>query len=297
MSLSVFMIFLLISGCIEKKDSVPPSISFRADSIFTNSDRIIAIGAQVKIGITAAGGDAAITNFIVTMTTENGSERAVDSGLYSYFMNYEKTIFYGAEKFEKWSFTVRDKNGKSASASVTLIRDSTSTFGQITYLTSIIMGAQQNNLHGHFLSLPGGKLYFSDSASTVQQYIYMLAYYGDILSPPTEFTLSSPNETDAPSFYSLLSLWNIPKNEIHYKADSLSISTQEFDGAKNDSLIISNYTGATTGKRKFKSARAGYIIPFQITAGNLSGKKGLIKVKSVNNGITGSMELEIKIQK
>ena len=287
---------LLISGCGEKKDSVPPSISFKTDNAFTYSDRIVAIGGQVKIGIIATAGDAAITNFIVTMTTENGSEKSVDSGLYSNFMNYEKTIFYGAEKFEKWSFTVRDKNGKSASVSITLSRDSTSTFGQINYFSSIILGAQQNNLYGHFLSLPEGKLYFSDSASSVQQKIYMLTYYGDILSPPTEFTLSSPNETDAPLFYSLLSSWNIPKNEIRYKADSLSISTTEFDGAKNDSLIISNYTGVTSGKRKFKSTRAGYVIPFQVTAGNLSGKKGLIKVKSVSNGTAGSVELEMKIQ-
>jgi len=287
----------ILTNCNEDKDPAPASISLQKGGIYTDSDLTVSTGDQVHIKFEAIAGDGAITNLIITMTTDLGSEKALDSGLYSNSFVYEKAITYGAENFEKWTFTVRDKNGKTSAVSLTLTKDSHSVFGQITNFPSVLLGAHLNTLYGHFFSFADGKIYFADSATAKQDKIYLITYFGDILSPPTEFTLSSPGESDASSFYPLMTTWNLPKNEIRYKADSVSISPAEFDASTNDSLIISNYTGSTSGKRKFKAARAGFVIPFQIVSGPLSGKKGLMKVKSVNGTTNGTIELAIKIQK
>jgi hypothetical protein len=43
--------------------------------------------------------------------------------------------------------------------------------------------------------------------------------------------------------------------------------------------------------------RAGYVIPFQVTNGQSAGKRGLIKIRSMQNGLEGSIIAEIKVQK
>ena len=88
----------------------------------------------------------------------------------------------------------------------------------------------------------------------------------------------------------------ILQNNGTKKGSIMSQHNDEFDNAYNDSLIIANYTSATVGKRKFKSCRPGYVIPFEITAGALSGKRGLIKIISINGQDTGFMEFALKIQ-
>jgi hypothetical protein len=95
----------------------------------------------------------------------------------------------------------------------------------------------------------------------------------------------------------MISNWTLPYNETRYKPDSLSISHEAFDAAYNDSLIITNYTSATTGKRKFKIVRTGYIIPFMVTIGPATGKRGLIKINSMVDGPDGYMVADIKVQK
>ena len=294
--LGFLMIFLVI-GCKDKSDPLPPAIHFKNAGGYLDSNCTAAIGRNFKLGIIAIAGDEAITNLIITVTTDKGSGKALDSGLYTHLLNLDKTITYGAEAYEKWTFTVRDKNGKTAAVSFVLTRDSNSGFGKITYYPSITLGAQNNPADGHFLFLPSGKTAFIDSSTSHQAETYMAAYFGESLSPPTSMTFSSPGETDLPSFYSAISGWNLPRNEIRYKADSLTVSNSEFDACSNDSLIISNYTATAAGKRKFKWVQAGYVIPFQVMAGSLAGKRGLIRVKSLVSGNNGKIVFDIKIQK
>jgi len=260
-------------------------------------DQTEPIGSQLKTAIIAEAGGAAITNFVITLKTGNGTETALDSGLYSKGLTYTKTFTYESSDYETWTYKVTDKNGKTASVSFTLTKDTSSTYGSIIYYPSIILGCQDDTIYGNFMGLPDGHVYSYDSASSAQQQIYLAAYYGNILNPPLNFTFSSPGETDIPTFYPEISSWTIPKNEIRFKADSLSISPAMFDASTNDSIIISNYTSATTGKRKFKNALPGYVIPFQITAGALSGKKGLIKVIAINGAVAGHIEFAMKIQR
>ena len=286
-----------VSACKKENNQSPPSLHLIAESGYISDSAVVAIGFTYTIGIMSNKGDAAITNLVVTLTTENGTETALDSGMYSDDFSYSRSIAYGASRFEKWSFFTRDKNGKSATTSITILKDSTSAFGPITLYSSVVLGTQNNLDYNSFFSLSGGISYTKSDADSNQTDINIITYFGDLLVPSTEFTLSSPGESDVTLFYPFISNWALPRNETRYKPDSLSINAEAFNKAYNDSIIITNYTSATIGKRKFKVVRAGYVIPFQISAGPNAGKRGLISIKSLQNDPGGYVIADIKVQK
>jgi hypothetical protein len=296
-SIFLFSILLFAYACKKETDKKPPALQLISENGFVTDSTVVPIGFPYRIGITAGKGEAAITNLVVTLTTENGMETALDSGMYSNDFTYTRSISYGASKFEKWSFTLRDKNGKSANTSITILKDETSVFGPITTYSSVKLSAQDDAGGNSFFSVTNGSLYSQLTAKANQSDINLITYFGDKLVPPTEFTLSSPGESDVATFYPMIAGWATPKNETRYKPDSLSILPVAFDAAYNDSLIITNYTSATIGKRKFKIVRAGYVIPFQVTIGPSSGKRGLIKIKSIQEGTGGHIIADIKVQK
>lgn len=293
----LFAILALVYSCKKDTDKKSPTLHLITQSGYVADSTIVPIGFPFRIGIDAENGDAAITNLVVTLTTENGMETALDSGMYSSDFSYARNVSYGASRFEKWEFMIRDKNGKSASTSITILKDINSAFGLITTFSSVKLSAQSDAAGNSFFSVTKGQLYSQQNANTSQSEINIITYYGDLLAPSTEFTLSSPGESDVSTFYPMITDWLIPKNETRYKPDSLSISLGAFDSAYNDSLIITNYTSATIGKRKFKIVRAGYVIPFQLTLGPEPGKRGLIKIKSIQEGTGGHIIADIKIQK
>jgi len=296
-SILTFALMLAILACKKETDKQPPTIQLITESGFTSDSTVVPIGFSFKIGINAGKGDAAITNLVITLTTENGIETALDSGMYSDDFRYTRNISYGASKFEKWEFMLRDKNGKSANTSVTIFKDETSAFGPITTYSSVKLSAQDDVSGNSFFSVVKGGLYSQQNAEANQSDINIITYFGDLLSPSTEFTLSSPGESDVATFYPMMANWATPRNETRYKPDSLSISQQAFDAAFNDSLIITNYTSATIGKRKFKIVRAGYVIPFQVTIGPAAGKRGLMRITSIQSDISGHIVADIKVQK
>jgi hypothetical protein len=294
----LFIVMLLsVYACKKDSDEVPPTLQLNTGSGYISDSTVVAIGFPYKIGIIARKGDAAITNLVVTLTTENGTETALDSGMYSNDLSYTRSISYGASRFEKWSFMIRDKNGKSANSSITILKDLTSAFGPITTYSAVTLAAQNNILGNPFFSIAKGISFSQQNGDANQSDINIITYFGNLLVPSTEFTFSSPGESDVTTFYASIANWATPKNETRYKPDSLSISQVAFDAAYNDSLIITNYTSATIGKRKFKIVRAGYVIPFQVTIGPEAGKRGLIRIKSLQNGLDGHIVADIKVQK
>jgi len=293
----LFALLLFVYACKKDSDKKTPTLQIITQNGYIADSTVVAIGFPYKIGIHAGKGDAAITNLVVTLTTENGMETALDSGMYSNDFSYTRSVSYGASKFEKWEFIIRDKNGKSAKTTLTILKDVTSAFGTITTYSSIKLSAQADAAGNAFFSVAKGILYSEQNADANQSDINIITYFGDLLAPSTEFTLSSPGESDVVTFYPMITNWATPKNETRYKPDSLSISQGAFDAAYNDSLIITNYTSATVGKRKFKIVRAGYVIPFQVTIGPSSGKRGLIKIKSMQEGTGGYIIADIKVQK
>lgn len=297
--LSVWLLtaVFILSACTDESNHLPPVIQLIEGEGFISDSLTVPIGFPGKIGLKVTKGDAAITNLVITLTTDNGTETALDSGMYSKDFMYTFKISYGATRFEKWTFTLRDKNGMSAATSLILWKDSSSAFGPILFYPSVKLVTQNYALSGSFFSFSDGTVFTTQNAEANQSSINLITYWGDKVSPETGFTLSSPGESDVTAYFPFIANWSVPYNETRYKSDSLSISTEEFDRAYNDSLIISNYTSATVGKRKSKMVRQGYVIPFQVTVGEPAGKKGLVKIISMQNSPDGYIVADIKVQK
>jgi len=116
-------------------------------------------------------------------------------------------------------------------------------------------------------------------------------YYVDVTPSPT---FSSAGETGGgiTEYYPTISQWttkNYTKWDI--SVDSNPVPVSDFDACHNDSLLIVRYDDVW-GKRKFKWANAGDVIPFLTTA----GKKGMIQVISVENDPAGTITFAMKIQ-
>ncbi|NVO03136.1 MAG: hypothetical protein HXX09_10605 [Bacteroidetes bacterium] len=292
----IFFLGVFFIGCKKDPEKIPPTISFKTGS-FTPNSAIVEIGGQLFFGIQAAGNTAEITNFTIKKVLENGTAITVmDTALYSMNLDLNKIFYQNVENKVTWVFSVMDRDRLTAEISLVVYKDPNSSFGGIYYFPSVILGYQNNATYGHFANPNTGNVYFADSATANQNKIDFLCYYilSDGLPSPC---LSSPGEidnfsTEAQTYYPYLTSWTTKNYTLwDISVDNTPISTTSFDNAQNDSLLIVSYHDVW-GKKKFKWATTGKIIPF-ITA---AGKKGLVKVKSADLVDNGKIELAIKIQ-
>jgi len=136
-----------------------------------------------------------------------------------------------------------------------IAKDSSSTFGDINYFSSVELGAQ-NNAVGNFFSLSEDSVYSLNSAYENQNTID-LCYYYDFIDTD-ENTIASPGANIDNSVFpgtSGLSNWAIRKTS---RFKTANITEQDFMNATNDSLLIVVY-GQSDGNRKAKNLQSGNI--------------------------------------
>lgn len=290
------IMILVFASCEKDEERKPPSISLMNGLEYTADGSVVEIGRPLKFGIEAAGDGANITNFTIKILSAGETRTVLDSGLNSPQFTVNEIFYQGVEDTAEWVFTVMDKNRLKASTSLMIYKDPNSAFGGIRHYPSVVMGMDENDQIGHFFTPSTGKEWMIDSAAMNQELIDLLVYFkmsedsGVLLPSPT---FSSPGETEngAFEFYPGLADWstlNYTKYDI--RADN-GVTGEAFDAAHNDSLLIVSYDDVW-GKRRYKWAHAGTIIPF-MTAG---GKKGLIRVLQADTVATGIIEFEMKIQ-
>ena len=285
------------AGCKDDEEKLPPVISFKTGGSYTPDGAVVMVGHKLLFGIQATAGSADITNFTIKKVLDNGQViTVVDSGIYAGQLDLNKLLYQNVEPRVTWTFAVVDRNRLSAEISMVVYKDPNSTFGGIYYYPSIRLGYQNNPVYGHFASLLNGGVFSNDSATQTCSQVDLLTYYivSDGLPSPV---LSSPGEMDngsveAQTYYPFISSWN-PRNFTLWdiSVDDTPITIDAFDQAQNDSLLIVSYH-EVWGKKKFRWATTGKIIPFQ-TAG---GKKGLVKVNHADLTDNGGIEIAVKIQ-
>ena len=296
----VFSTGMFFNSCKPEPEPQPPTITLVFDQDMTSEGDTLSIGAPLKFKIITTGIDANITNFTVKKVFDGEEKTVMDSGLNSTGFTLNKTFFQGVEETVEWTFTVMDRNRNQATASITVIKDPNSQFGGIIEYPQITIGYQQNSSIGNFFLPSTGEIYFQDSATIFQSYVDVLAYFNyrednAILLPSP--TLSSPGEEVVANtelytdYYPFLVNWttrNYTKYDI--RADN-GASALDFENAHNDSLLIVSYDDVW-GKKKYKWANTGLIIPFQ----NAAGKKGLLKIIDSDTTENGSITFAMKIQ-
>jgi len=289
----IFMLLAVALSCSKDETTSPPSISLLNGTGYTPAGSVVAVGRSLRFGISASAGSANITNLVVKKMMPDGSVKVVlDSGLNSTGFTVNETFYQGVEDTARWTFQVMDKSRQFATTAVTLYKDPASAWGGIYEYLSIVMGYQNCTTHGQFLVPSTGKVFFADSATMNQTLIDIITYYyvDDTPSP----TFSSAGETGGgiTEYYPVIGQWttkNYTKWDVSVDADPIPVSA--FDACHNDSLMIVGYDDVW-GKRKFKWADPGDVIPF-LTA---SGKKGMIRVLSADHDPAGIITFSMKIQ-
>jgi hypothetical protein len=292
--LGSLMLSLIAVSCKKDENPVPPTISLLSGNEYTAAGAVVMVGGKLRFGITAAGPDANITNLVVKKIMPDGSVKVVlDSGLNTPAFSVNKTFYQNVEDEARWTFQVMDKNRQFATTAITIYKDPASAWGGIFEYNAIVMGFQNNTTYGHFLIPSTGKVYFADTAFLNQTLIDIVTYYYDDGGIPSP-TFSSPAETGGgiTEYYPVIDSWsskNYTKWDI--SVDTEPVPVAAFDACHNDSLLIVTYDDVW-GKRKFKYAYPGVVIPF-LTA---SGKKGLVRVITADNDPAGAITFSLKIQ-
>lgn len=296
--LNLFLVVLIsfsLYNCAKDELKLPPAISLKIGTQYTKNNAVVMVGHELRFGIQARGSSANITNFTIKKLLDNGKVITVmDTGLNSMSLDIDKIFYQNIEEKATWQFTVMDRNRMSSQTSLIIYKDSNSKFGGIFEYPSIKMGYQNNTVYGHFLDPNTGLVYSNDSATNHQDKIDILTYYVEDGTPSP--VISSPGEMDnssveAQTFYPFIENWKRNYTKMDISVDNNPISASTFDNAHNDSLLIVSYHDVW-GKKKFKWAITGTVIPFLTKA----GKKGLIKVINAESTDNGTIEFAIKIQ-
>lgn len=292
--LGSLMLSFIATSCQKDENPVPPAISLLSGDEYTAPGAVVVVGGKLRFGITATGPDANITNLVVKKIMPDGSVKVVlDSGLNTPAFSVNKTFYQNVEDEARWTFQVMDKNRQFATTAITIYKDPASAWGGIFEYNNIVMGFQNNTTHGHFLVPSTGKVYFADTAFLHQALIDIVTYYYDDGGIPSP-TFSSPAETGGgiTEYYPVIDSWsnkNYTKWDI--SVDTEPVPVAAFDACHNDSLLIVTYDDVW-GKRKFKYAYPGVVIPFLTAA----GKKGLVRVITADNDPAGAITFSLKIQ-
>lgn len=279
------LLLVAISCKKETESNSPPKLSMISDSGYITKDTSLPVGARIKIGVEAIAGAHNVTFLQVSCNT--GEKRILlDSGMNCASFKYDLSVIKSVSQQEKWTFLVMDKDRNKDSISITFNRSASNNYGSINTYSAIELGAQSNTTSGSFLSLTSGNSYNLSEAFLNQALIDLIYYYG-----PYNATLSSPNESEAPTFFTGtegISNWLV-KNETRY--DTTLITPYQFDRAANDSLLLSAYEPAS-GKRKAKYVTEGSVYSFT----SQTGRIGLLKVLKIEPGAEGYMQFSVKIQ-
>lgn len=271
----------------EKTDYPPPLIHFISDEGFVYKDTTLKLGESFTIGVNANNSNVNLTNFIIRVESDV-IETYLDSGMNTPTLNFVRTLTKGIKDTEKWSFIIRDRDGKSSEVSLNILKDTSSTFSNILYHPGIELGAQNSSL-AEFYSIADDSVYFLNIAFEKQDKID-LCYYYDFIETD-ENTIASPGANIDASVYpgdNGLANWTTQRTTRYKVAD---ISEDEFFNATNDSLLIAAY-GQSDGNRKAKNLQNGNIFSFK----NEDDKIGIFLVNSVEGTDSGKINISIKIQ-
>jgi hypothetical protein len=292
--LAFLLLVILFSACKKDAKILPPSIILLSGPPYTADGSVIAVGHPILFGIRATSGSANITNLVVKKIIPDGSVKVVlDSGMNTTGFTLERTFYQNVEDTARWTFQLMDRNRLFATTALTLYKDPNSTWGGIFEYNSLTMGYQGSTEFGQFLDPSTGHVYFSDTASLYPAIIHIITYYfvdEELPSP----TFSSAGELGGgiTEYYPVIESWPV-KNYTKWdiSVDSDPVSAAAYESCHNDSLLIVSYD-EVWGKRKFKWADPGDIIPFMTS----TGKKGLIRVLSADHNPSGKIIFSMKIQ-
>jgi hypothetical protein len=292
--LFVFMSLMISCSGDEQITDQYPFILMKNGIEFTMNGARVPVGGQMKFGLSAVGGGAAITNLRVKRILQQETIVELDKGVFIASGGIDTTLTYvksDAEE-ETWNFFIMNENRDTSSVYLTVYKGDGSAYGEIFYYPSIILGYPSNNQYPNFLDLSSGTAYTQANVAGHEQEIDLAAFYYVTSGLPSP-TLTCPAYPSAQTYYPVFNGWPVKNSTTYdYKtSDNNLVSIEQFDAAVNDSLLVAGYKPQNvSGLCKYCST--GKVIPFKTTG----GKYGMVKVIRADEQEGGSIEIAVKIQ-
>lgn len=286
LGIGVAALALFFNSCSDTTHPAP-TITFDNDSI------VLAAGdssATLTGTINAEAGLDQVTVYKVTSSSEtqvgstyssfkSGDITTTDDINY----NFRITVSDITENMSIKISTI-DKDKQTASKSIKVYVTPASG-NQINEFTAVMMGAQSNTSAGSTASLTTGKVYTisGGNAKSNSASVDIVYYYGS-----KNAALYSPSQSDIQNVtaYGITS-WSTINNT---KLSMSSISSSTFDAITDDSGISS---AGTPSSDVVPDLAVNDVVVFQTA----SGKMGVFKVTNVQTGSTGSITIDVKVQK
>jgi hypothetical protein len=273
----------LFISCSPDEDALPPSLNITSDN------PVVAVpNSVITIAWRADAGDAKLATF----TIKEGNVAILDEDNIDWnnfeIASADNESYVGSANVRvgtaatEFSLIVTDKDGKEASATVTVTIDNTAGDPIYTY-SARLMGAQSNLTLGSYLNANSGEVLKQAAAEASSASIDVVYYYGSAnlatLTAPDDVTVNGGAEN-----LSLCSGFSV-KNATRFATTSLTPS--DFDAVEDDAAFTE-----TVSSSKLTQLAVSDVIAFETAA----GKKGLIRVSALTAGNTESITIDVKIQ-
>lgn len=285
-------LFLIITAPVfflrcEKDDGPkkPPSIKLMQQSGSISNDTTIGFGELMTFTIDASRGSDNITNLIAV---RNGTgliqQRVLDTSMNTPSFTVSKSFTKSPADSEYWTFVIRDKNRQADSISLVIHRDTTTEYGSVRLIESVVLSAQNLGAPGSFFSFDLG-VYDLNSALQHQDETELLYYYyGE-----DENVIASPGANIGSGiFEGDLEDWS---TRLTTRFSEIELPAEDFYAIENDSLLVAIYPEGD-GKRKSKNLTAGKTFSFKTQDATF----GIFRVIEVVGQEAGTIEIDIKIQ-
>jgi hypothetical protein len=285
-----FQIIILIGiiclywiSCSKTEETKPdPVITLKSGANYVSTDKTFKAGEKYLVGVSIqSNGSDNLTNFFI----KSDETTVVNEPMNTDKFDKDFTLIKNTKKLEILTFTVMDKDRKTATVTLNIKLDTLSTSaGKIKFISSIKLGAQNNSSFGSFYSIGQNKVFLKSDAVNQQNQIDIVFFYGKNLR-----TLSSPG-MDSEGEILGVNTWTT-KRTTYFVSSVVTI--EQFDKLTNDSLLLTaSKFGVDDWKRKSKTATDGNIMFIKTE----EGKFGLLKVISASGDVSGQIEFALKIQ-
>jgi len=274
---------LLFSSCKKDEETVAPTISTSGASSIDLTVAQIAAGERVVFNINIAAA-AEVETFSIK-EDKSGTANATSvydaantdfSGKTEAVYNFDKTFVAadfddGTNTYNKivYTFTVSDKEGRAIDIKYTVNVVSVNEAPEISQFTAKVLGAS-GSASGSFLNATEGIVYTQNNAvanDSKIDLVYKWVTDAGLYSPDHEdVSTALTNHTVIGAYAGTSDFVNIDKEEI---------------------ATLTAPTGTSA-----KTLAVGNILVFK-TAGN---KMGVLKVTALNNGTSGDMTVDVKVQ-
>ncbi|MDP4282402.1 MAG: hypothetical protein Q8867_09685 [Bacteroidota bacterium] len=283
--------FMLVTSC-SKDDSTDtsdqkPSLTLQVGSSYTSANTTVTVKTPLLIGIRAMSNSSSSSKLseLILTRTFNGTTSTYDTVFSSTTYNVDFTLLANSQVgTENFVFTIKDKAGQTNT--LTLVITTTAIAGNINTYTMKILGAQNNTTGSSFAS-SNGTVYVLSDAKANSTLIDWLYYYGasDLA------TIAAPNDAHAAEIYNSTTSGLQTWTKLNATKFKLITDNVDFDAIGDDSVIVSQTASGVTATR-VPTLSASKLIAF-VTEG---GKKGIMKVESIDGTNAGTMTISVKVQ-